>query len=425
MLADIVQERRPVALHPVRARARALHLCDRGRGGRQFWKQTRSLFSCRDSGGRGGGRAARRAPPLPPLQRIPARAARARRHAHRTTTSTCGSRCPTANIDGAGPADIARVELYAITADRRPAITTTRKTLRKLSTLVGSEVVRKPAPPLPPPKEGQPAAAAAPPGPGVDQGAIVVLREALTPEARTPVAAAASPKSAAGCRTGRCRGRAAIRAAAGRARRAAEPAALLLRGRGERAAAATVRRSAFVPVPLGPTSCAPSEPTVTVDEKSVTIKWTAPPDARGAADRRRSGAAAVQADRCRGRRRPPTTCTRCRATRPPDSPTPVEVPTALTPAPVGATEFTQTNITLGSNAASSSARSTSSTGCTCVVPPRRSTCATLRDTFAPASPGRLDAVATPGAISLIWEASDAPDLAGYHRVARRGGQCAH
>ena len=40
-------------------------------------------------------------------------------------------------------------------------------------------------------------------------------------------------------------------------------------------------------------------------------------------------------------------------------------------------------------------------------------CASFEDTFAPGPPGRLDAVATPGTISLIWEGSDAPDLAGY------------
>ena len=39
--------------------------------------------------------------------------------------------------------------------------------------------------------------------------------------------------------------------------------------------------SGFVAAPLGTTSSAPPEPTVTVDEKSVTIRWTAAPDARG------------------------------------------------------------------------------------------------------------------------------------------------
>jgi hypothetical protein len=40
-------------------------------------------------------------------------------------------------------------------------------------------------------------------------------------------------------------------------------------------------------------------------------------------------------------------------------------------------------------------------------------CATPDDTFAPIAPSGLAAVAEPGAISLIWNASAEPDLAGY------------
>ena len=127
----------------------------------------------------------KKGPPLAPLQRIPLAPlelsiTRIERDVY------ARFKVPTANIDGAGPANIARVELYAITADHRPEIKNP-ETLRKLSTLVGSEVVRKPAPPLPPPKEGQPPLPMPPPGPGVDQGAIVMLHEALTTEAQTPV----------------------------------------------------------------------------------------------------------------------------------------------------------------------------------------------------------------------------------------------
>lgn len=45
--------------------------------------------------------------------------------------------------------------------------------------------------------------------------------------------------------------------------------------------------------------------------------------------------------------------------------------------------------------------------------PSSSVCVTPRDTFAPAAPEGLGAVAGPGSISLIWNAVAAPDLAGY------------
>ena len=40
-------------------------------------------------------------------------------------------------------------------------------------------------------------------------------------------------------------------------------------------------------------------------------------------------------------------------------------------------------------------------------------CVTPADTFPPAAPTGLTAVASPGAISLLWDASTATDLAGY------------
>ncbi len=40
-------------------------------------------------------------------------------------------------------------------------------------------------------------------------------------------------------------------------------------------------------------------------------------------------------------------------------------------------------------------------------------CVTLEDTFPPAPPKNLQAVASDGAISLIWDANNESDLAGY------------
>jgi hypothetical protein len=45
--------------------------------------------------------------------------------------------------------------------------------------------------------------------------------------------------------------------------------------------------------------------------------------------------------------------------------------------------------------------------------PSARACITPRDTFPPAAPAALSAVAGPGAINLIWDANTEPDLAGY------------
>jgi hypothetical protein len=54
-------------------------------------------------------------------------------------------------------------------------------------------------------------------------------------------------------------------------------------------------------------------------------------------------------------------------------------------------------------------------------PPSAPACVTPRDTFAPPAPTALEAVGGAGVISLIWEAVDAPDLAGYLVFRGEGG----
>ncbi len=56
---------------------------------------------------------------------------------------------------------------------------------------------------------------------------------------------------------------------------------------------------------------------------------------------------------------------------------------------------------------------TTVSGATIESPASAPLCVTPRDTFAPPAPTALEAVGGAGVISLIWEAVDAPDLAGY------------
>ena len=402
----------------MKSRARALQFLRSWAGvGRQFLETDPTPFLILVTVAVVAAGCGKKGPPLAPLQRIPL--APLELSISRVEDDIYARfKVPTTNIDGAGPANIARVELYAITANHRPEIKNP-EILRKLSTLVGSEVVRRPAPPLPPVKEGQPPPPLPPPGPGVDQGAFVMLRETLTAEARTPVDLSKVEVKP------RVPEPVPVDEDQPIAQPLVAPIEPPLPQRLYFVVSVTSNGrysppSAFVPAPLGTTSSAPSEPTVAVEEKSVTIKWTAPPDAHGAVD---PGDPSLLPFKVLLPAPPPTTYDVYEVPRnaSPDSPKPVEAPPAVTPGPVGPTEFTQTNITLGAERCFVVRPVDILDGVHVRGPASPMTCASFEDTFAPASPGRLDAVATPGTISLIWEGSDAADLAGYHVLRGEAG----
>jgi hypothetical protein len=341
--------------------------------------------------------------PLPPLQRIPVAppdlsVTRIDNEVYARFT------VPTTNVDGVSPADVARVELYAITTDRVPQVEDPED-LRKLSTLVGSEDVRRPAPPPPPVKEGMPPVPLPPPGPGVDQGVTIVMREALTPDMQQ-VIALPDPDRDTDTRDEQTAPPRALVAPtdAGGPQRFYYVVAVSSRGR-------YGPPSGFAPAPLSPTSSAPAQPKLSVTEKALTIKWMPAPDARGIGE-------AVAEDLLPSKPvvpgPPPTTYdvyeVPLNAT--PDTPA-LMVPTPLTPAPVATLEFTQENITLGRERCFVVRPVDIVNGTHVRGPASPRVCESFADTFAPPPPGRLDAVASPGMISLIWEPTNAFDLAGY------------
>lgn len=342
--------------------------------------------------------------PLPPLQRIPAAPGdiTVRRMADQVYVRFT---VPAVNIDGAGPADVAGVELYAITLDQPTAFDELDPIdLRRAATLVAATPVRRPLPGLPAQAEGMPAIPLPPPGPGVDQGAVVVLREDLTSETR---AAAELPD-------GRRPGQAVEhQVEVPRPLSAPPPGAGLQRHYFAVAVSARGRygpHSAVVPAPLGGTSGPPSAPRVTVTETSMTLRWAPPADARGVAA---PPASDLLPSRSLVPAPPPTTYDVYEVMGHESADAPLVVPEPITPEPVTALEYTQAGITLGRERCFYVRAVDIVDGLHVRGPASPVECASFADTFPPSAPSELVAVAVPGGINLLWEPSAAQDVAGY------------
>lgn len=317
--------------------------------------------------------------PLPPLVRVPA--APADFAVTRLDNEVfLRMSVPASNIDGAQPADVARIEVYAFTA-AGPAPDVSRidpEDLREAATLVATHDVAAPASGL-------------------------VVRETLTQETRsvTPlpqarpvgrdpeVADVPRPLMAPPAGTGLQRYYFAV--------------AVSPRGRYGPA-------TAIVPAPLGPTSGPPSAPTITVEENAMTLRWTPPPDARGlgpAGDPDWLPARPVVPGP------PPTTYDVYEVARNVSPDAPLTIPAPLSPEPVAATEFSQTDITLGVERCFYVRAVDIIDGVHVRGPASPITCAPFADTFAPNPPHDLVGVAVGGGINLLWEPSDSKDVAGY------------
>jgi hypothetical protein len=129
----------------------------------------------------------KKGPPLAPMLRVPGRASDIAARRVGDTVSVTFT-IPSANIDETKPADIARIDLYAYTAmDLSDVLNTRRMTLvgsipvRKPpepQVTKEGEAGQPPKPAVPP----------APPEPGEDQGARVTLTETLTADMLVPMA---------------------------------------------------------------------------------------------------------------------------------------------------------------------------------------------------------------------------------------------
>jgi hypothetical protein len=345
----------------------------------------------------------KRGNPMPPLQRIPA-APRDLALTRIDEQVYLRFTVPTTNVDGAQPADVARVDVYAITLDRDQRVLSglDPDEIRKLATLVASEQVRRPL--LPPPsKEGDPPVSDLPLPPGLDQGAVAVIRETLTSDQRAPVTVPETDRTRpAAPEVDVPRPLVAPASGAG-PQRYYFGVAVSARGRHG-------PHSNLLPVPLGAPSGAPSAPEIEVTATAMTVRWKPPADARGQT-------AAVEPGLLPSRSlipAPPATSYEVyEVPRDATSGGPLVIPTPLTDPPIGATVFTQQNITLGTERCFYVRAVDVVEGVNVRGPASPTACASFADSFPPPPARDLLAASVPGAISLIWEASAAKDLAGY------------
>jgi hypothetical protein len=189
-----------------------------------------------------------------------------------------------------------------------------------------------------------------------------------------------------------------------------------------------------VPVPLDLASAAPAAPQVTFTETDMTITWTPSADARSATFAAPAAVAPPTVARSS-----PTAVTPVAAAIPPliakslgfqseattyhvfevpaaaaaEDPFALTVPTPLTPLPLAVTEHVIKGVTFGVERCFVVRPVERIAGAVVIGQASPKTCVTPADTFPPAAPRSLAAIAGEGMISLIWEPNAESDLAGY------------
>ncbi len=351
----------------------------------------------------------KKGPPLAPLARVPGRAAdlSARRQGD---TVALTFTVPAVNLDETRPADIARVEVYAYTAVNAADVRDT-----KYMTLVAAIRVRRLPEPGGDTKPGRPPA---PPEPGEDQGAVVTVTERLDAGMLTPVAPGvkkpapvAPPEPRAWFDTPL------VMPLAGPVVRPQAQRYYLVYGisrQGNRGGA-----SPRAAVPLTTPPPAPAQPRLKVIESGVVVNWSTPTGVRLPFQEPADGTVLASTFRGRDSAPPPTYSVYPVPTpRPAAGESPAggvagKAPAPLTEKPVKTLTWTDERIEFGHERCYA-VRTVVTRGSASVESDLSPiACVTPQDTFPPPAPTALAAVAGEGAVSLIWQGVDVPDLAGY------------
>ena len=378
----------------------------------------------------------KKGPPLAPFARVPAVVGN-------VTAQRIGDDVfvsfpvPTTNVDGQQPVDIGSLEVYAITATKPPET----DEHRKLATLVATLPVRPLLPAGIAPDgpaidaDGKPRAAdvpAIPAPPGIDRAVPAVVRESLSPDKRVPLELPVKTATPVAPIDEEVIDRPLIAPTASELPRRYY-FVIGVSSRGRKAPA-----SAPVAVPLDAASSAPAAPQVTFTETAMTVTWAPSADARAAAFAAPPAPAPPPAagNVSPGTVTPPVPVTPLLPPLPakslgfqseattyhlfevptvaaPEDPFALAVPTPLTPQPMAVTEHVIKGVTFGAERCFIVRPVEQMAGAVVMGPASPRTCVTPADTFPPAAPKSLAAIAGEGVISLIWEPNTESDLAGY------------
>jgi hypothetical protein len=371
----------------------------------------------------------KKGPPLAPFVRVPAL----------VTTVTplrvgndvyLSFAVPDANADGQKPADIAAVDVYAVTSATAPST----EEQREVATLVATLPVRPILPELPVPTNGS-APPPLPLPPGVDRGATVAVRDTLTPEARVAVELPVEKRAAVPDEPDEPREPFGTLVAPPPTELPRRHYFVIARSPRDRESTP----STPVSVPLEAGSSAPGAPAVTNTATVTTITWAPSPDARTStfllppSVKPVAGANATPSNttpkgpapltaKSLGFNTEATTYHVYDVTPPPtpveDDPYAIKVPAPITTAPLLDTEFVIKGVTFDTERCFEVRPVDRVFGVVVIGPASPRTCVTPKDTFPPAAPRSLAAIAGAGVINLIWDANAEGDLAGY--VVLRG-----
>lgn len=322
----------------------------------------------------------KKGPPLPPLVRVPV-APEAMKAERRGQAVDVQFAVPAANTDGSRPANIQRVEIYALNG----AAVASEADVLKAGTRVGGVDVKAPRDPNDTVDADEPDSDVQElEGPGLDQGTTAHVRELLT---EGDITTGATTRTYVGV-------------------------AITTRGRRGPVSKVTA-------VPLGAPPAAPAQPSMTYTETTITVSW-APVNQPEVVEGAPASSVAYHVYDTSPVPSPSTRAGDTRATdggasgqgRPADG-----QPWRLTTTPVDEPSYADSRIAWDVERCYV-VRAVRTVGELAVEgDPSAPRCTILKDTFPPAAPTGVTAVASEGSVNLIWTPNTERDLAGY-RVLR-------